>query len=184
MKIFFTLTLFTLSISPVSAVEGLVCTGADCKPVEIQESGKRGSGLLNLRDDQKSKLQGASQHVQNENYLYAGDADQTESSADIKLNEFQVGTCLINPEDGKTFYKVLEKDDKSGKVRYVAENENHNYMLRGNVVFWKQPESNAFKKLRKFPCSRTPNLHDNAYVKDCTKSNTVGDLWCNPKSKL
>lgn len=182
MKVLLTISLLVLTSTKVSAVEGVVCRGASCNPVQVEET--RGAGLLNLRGDQKSKLDGPSQDPSNKNYLFNSKEDQTESSADIKLTEFTVGTCLINPENGKTFYKVLEKNDSTGKVRYVAENEEHNYMLRGNVVFWKQPESNAFKKLRRFPCNRTPNLFDDSYVKDCTKSNTVGDLYCNPKSKL
>lgn len=182
MKNIITLALFALISFEVSAAEGVICKGVNCNPVQIEES--RGSGLLNLRDDQKARLDGASQDPANKNYNFNAKEDQTETSADIKLDEISVGACLINPENGKVFYKVMEKDVKSGKVRYVVENEEHNYMLRGNVVFWRMPDSNAFKKLRTFPCKRTPNLWDNDYVNECTKTNTVGDLYCNSKSKL
>lgn len=182
MKVFFTLSILALTISQASAAEGVICNGSDCSPVKVEET--RGSGLLNLRDDQKSKLEGVKQLPQNNNYLFNGKADQTETSEDIKLDEISVGTCLINPDSGKTFYKVLEKDVAAGKVRYVAENEDHQYMLKGDVVFWRMPESNAFKKLRRYPCKRTPNLWDSEYVNKCTHPNTVGTLYCNPKPKL
>jgi len=174
--------LVLLKVSTVSAVEGVVCRGVDCKPVEVESS--RGRGLINLRGDQKSKLAGPSQDPSNKNYMFREETDQ-EQGMDLKFDEVKVGTCLIDPTNSTTYYRILEKDNKTTKIRYVAENEEHNYMLRGNFVIWKLPDtSNAFKKLRKYPCKRTPNLWDDSYINSCAKGVKLGDLYCNPKKKF
>ena len=183
MKILISLFLLTAFASPTHAADGIICKGVECNTVQVEQT--RGSGLLNLRDDQVKKLDGPdSQNAQNKNYLFKEEVAQ-EQGMDLKFSEVSVGTCLIDPTTAKTFYKILEKDESSTKIRYVAENEPHSYMLRGNFVFWKLPDtSNAFKKLRKFPCDRTPNLWDDSYVAKCTKGVNVGDLYCDPKKKF
>lgn len=161
-----------------------VCRGVNCDQVNVEEQ-RTGGKLLRLRDDQKSKTNAVQIKDNNRNYLYNGESERTESASFLKLSEISENMCLIDPAKPTVFYKIVELNKESGKVRFVVENEDHQYMLRGNVVFWQSDDSSSFKLLRRWPCNRTPNLSDDAYLKGCLKSGVkLGDIYCNSKSKL
>jgi hypothetical protein len=186
MKFLISLIMFSAITAAVSAAEGVLCEGIDCRPVQLEAPVRSGSGLINLRGDAKRKLEGSKVESQNDNFLFAGDV-KNEEAMDLKFNEIKPGTCLIDPSNGKTYYKVLSANPSNTMIRYVVENERHQYMLRHqNVMYKLVDQSVAFRKLRRYPCERTPNLHNDQYVQSCAKANTsiVGDWYCNPPRRF
>lgn len=200
------LILFFLSASSISAQT--VCYGVNCEPIRIYENGVEKTQIeyVNekyretghpepitkefLENQAKPKLTKEETH---KTIVDQAGTDretnpfrpQIESSDSLKLHELSLGACLIERSSNpKVFYKIVELDRNSGKVRYVKENEIHENMLYSRIVFFNRDEANELKNLRFWPCSRTPHLSDNEYVRLCSAEMTASGVhYCPERSQ-
>lgn len=196
MKFLIALTLSLVSINKVHA-QDTVCIGMKCRPVEVingnNSNESTGSQLDNYggyKSGVRNRHASRPAHEEvvekakkpNEVTLFR---PQMESSSSLKIQNLNLGMCMINPNDQSAFYKIVELNKSSGMIRYVKENEVHNNELHATIVFFHNTEANSLKSMKVWPCENTPNLSDEEYVRKCTKDVVAGGThFCNGRSQI
>ncbi len=171
------LILISLLTSTIAFGE-IVCRDGKCTEISVVNM-PEGSALLGASEEQKARVAPVKltdgDKLPNRPYQNTYDM--------LKWNQISVGKCLIDQKRG-LFYKITKVDPKKQMFTYVIEKNQSEYSLAVHTTFWKLDESYAFKQLQEWDCSRTPNLHNDKYVKECVGDNQERKLLCSPPPRF